>query len=386
MVKIDAWRAARRFLEEERARSSSALVFGRELHRLKMSRMGASSFAFLRGSARLFYDIIARNPSLLGTTDEVGWIVGDLHVENFGAFRTGTGDDVAFDVNDFDDAALGPRRLDLLRVTTSLLLAAPLFGFRGRAALDLTESLLRGYADGAAPRKRPPAPIARLLDRVRRRSRAELLARRTELRRGKRRFVRGERYLDLPARLRKLVPATFDEYLRSARLDPTNDEHEIVDVAFRVAGTGSLGALRIAVLTRGKGGRDGNWLFDLKEERRSACALALDPSKRRHVVEAIGACLHRPPIALGRSRIDGVALIGRRLAPQEDKLALATIKPDELWVIVPYLGGTVSKLHARSGKVARLSGSSIGRILDDAVVLAGVHESAHLALARMAER
>lgn len=385
-MKIDAWRAARRFLDEERARSASALVYGRELHRLKMARMGASSFAFLRGSARLFYDIVARNPSLLGTTDDVGWIVGDLHVENFGAFRTGSGDDVVFDVNDFDDAARGPRRLDLLRVTTSLLLAAPLFGFRGRAALDLTESLLRGYADGSAPRKRPPAPIARLLDRVRGRSRAELLARRTELHRGKRRFVRGERYFDLPARLQKLVPATFDEYLRSARLDPKHDEHEIVDVAFRIAGTGSLGALRIAVLTRGKGGRDGNWLFDLKEERRSACALALDPAKRRHVVEAIDACLQRPPIALGRSRIDGIALIGRRLAPQEDKLALATVKPDELPSIVPYLGGTVSKLHARSGKVARLSGRSIGRILDDAVVLAGVHESAHLALARMAGR
>lgn len=351
-----------------------------------MARMGVSSFAFLRGSARLFYDIVARNPSLLGTIDEGGWIVGDLHVENFGAFRIGSGDDVVFDVNDFDDAARGPHRIDLLRIATSLLLAAPLFGFRGRAALDLTESLLRGYAERAAPRKKPPAPIARLLDRVRARSRHELLARRTELRRGKRRFVRGARYFDLPERLLKRVPAAFVEYLKSADLDPKDDEHAIVDVAFRIAGTGSLGALRIAVLTKGKGGRDGNWLFDLKEERRSACALALDPSKRRHVVEAIDACLHRPPIALGRSTIDGIALIGRRLAPQEDKLALATVKPHELPIIVPYLGGTVAKLHARSAKVARLDGRAIGRILDDAVVLAGVHESAHLALARMAER
>ena len=42
--------------------------------------------------------------------------------------------------------------------------------------------------------------------------------------------------------------------------------YEVRDMAFRIAGTGSLGCLRIALLVRGKGKRDGEWIFDMKEE------------------------------------------------------------------------------------------------------------------------
>lgn len=382
-MKIDCIRLTKRFIAAEHAAARAALVFGERLFSLKLARMSASSFAFLRGSAPLFYELVAKNPYLLGTGDDEGWIVGDLHLENFGAFRTGSGDDVTFDVNDFDDAARGPRRLDLLRLTTSALLAAPLVGLRGPNALAIGRALLDGYRHG--PAKSPPPAVARLLERVRRRSRHQLLENRTEIRRGERRLVRGERYLELPKRWRSSVPEAFERYLSSAGLDPSSEAFAIRDVAFRVAGTGSLGVLRIAVLTRGKGGRDGHWLFDLKEERRPSCSIALGAMKRKHVVEAIGGCLPRPPIALGRTRLGDTPLVGRRLAPQEDKLALGTVGPDVLGEVVPYLGGIVAALHARSGKAPRLERRAVGALLDDAVELAGIHQSAHLAMCRAIE-
>ncbi len=41
--------------------------------------------------------------------------------------------------------------------------------------------------------------------------------------------------------------------------------YEVVDQAFRVAGTGSLGLLRVAILARGKGGVDDAWIFPRHE-------------------------------------------------------------------------------------------------------------------------
>src|SRR5262249_2081581 len=129
MSLFDPFSLARAQLERDRARCARlpALVSR------KIARMSASPFAFLRGAAPLFYQL-CREHSVLGAGPPgEGWIAGDLHLENFGAFRTeplgeeGHGDkkraEVCFHINDFDDAAIGPRRLDLLRLCTSLLLA-----------------------------------------------------------------------------------------------------------------------------------------------------------------------------------------------------------------------------------------------------------------------
>src|SRR5258707_14342705 len=90
-----------------------------------MQRMASSPFAFLRGSAPLFYEILKRVPQLAKGPDGVGWIVGDLHLENFGAFRAeqrATSSEVIFNLNDLDEAGVWPWRLGGFRVTTVLQL------------------------------------------------------------------------------------------------------------------------------------------------------------------------------------------------------------------------------------------------------------------------
>src|SRR5262249_39825088 len=111
-----------------------------ELLAKKVARMSTSPLAFLRGAAPLFYEVLRARPQLAKGPPGEGWITGDLHVENFGAYRPapasadgkhGAGkkdkdkdkDSVEFNLNDFDEAVEAPWRFDVLRLTTSLIVA-----------------------------------------------------------------------------------------------------------------------------------------------------------------------------------------------------------------------------------------------------------------------
>ena len=52
---------------------------------LKYKALRASEFGFFRGTAHLFYEDLAKDPSFL-TSPNV-WICGDLHLANFGSYR-----------------------------------------------------------------------------------------------------------------------------------------------------------------------------------------------------------------------------------------------------------------------------------------------------------
>ena len=92
---------------------------GREPQRLqlKYAAMRASPFAFLRGSCHLFYARMARGGVHKGAP--VGWLCGDLHLENFGSYQGDNGL-VYFDINDFDESALAPLTWDLVRLLASV--------------------------------------------------------------------------------------------------------------------------------------------------------------------------------------------------------------------------------------------------------------------------
>jgi uncharacterized protein (DUF2252 family) len=111
MLTVDPVRLARRQLELDRERTA------RFPHLLaqKAARMTASPLALLRGSAPLFYEVLERHPGLAEGPAGEGWLVGDAHLEHFGAFRAGALslsetkkaralENVVFDLNDFDEA------------------------------------------------------------------------------------------------------------------------------------------------------------------------------------------------------------------------------------------------------------------------------------------
>jgi uncharacterized protein (DUF2252 family) len=362
-----------------------------ELLQHKHDRMKASPFAYLRGASPLFYELLAACPQLAAGADGEGWIVGDLHLENFGAFRVeplGEEPEVVFDLNDFDDTVIAPWRWDMLRLVTSLLLASRENGIDGPGAVELGRTALAGYAEAMDSGKtpKPPASIAKLVDQVSDRKRVQFLDQRTHESGGRRKLVRGDRYMDLPASVLKDVPHAIRTFRRADGTEnPPEPFLDVIDAAFRVAGTGSLGCRRVAVLVEGKGSPDGNAIFDLKEAWSPAPEVLgiksdLDPNVR--VVTGIRACLAHPPFALGTTTLWGRPMIGRRLMPQEDKLDASKLDRDEFSSVAAYFGRLVALAHRRGAtKPAARPWSEAERekMLGRAVAVAGWHEAVYLA-------
>jgi uncharacterized protein (DUF2252 family) len=105
--------------------SSIAILEGSNEDRLedlipiRYSRMLASPFSFLRGSAALMADDLSRTPS----SGIYVQACGDCHLLNFGAYATPERK-LVFDINDFDETLPAPWEWDIKRLATSFVVAA----------------------------------------------------------------------------------------------------------------------------------------------------------------------------------------------------------------------------------------------------------------------
>jgi Uncharacterized protein conserved in bacteria (DUF2252) len=374
--------------DRERMRRMSVLLTR------KQSRMSVSPFAFLRGSAPLFYRVLGNAPRLARGPDEEGMLCGDLHLENFGVYRpdrpSRSGDRVVFDLNDVDETFTGPLHLDLLRVLTSTLLAARGWGCNAAGAIELAEALLDGYRRGRGRGRGPsvPPPVSELLARVAARKRRELLEHRTVVAGDRRRFRIGDNFLRLPRGTRKACAQAFRRFAATQAEQAARplERFAVLDVAFRVAGTGSLGAFRVAVLVEGHGTRDGAWMFDMKamgESAGSGFATAPTEAGPERAATALRTLLRFRPTMLGTVRALGHGLLVRRLTPQEDRLDWATVPVRQRAPTLAFLGGLTAAAHRRGSRKSPppLAEADGRRVLRNAVELAGLHEAVALAYA-----
>jgi uncharacterized protein (DUF2252 family) len=109
---------------------------------LRYGRMAVSPFTFFRGSAILQ----AHDLSRVSDTGLVMPICGDGHLMNFGGFATPERQ-LVFDLNDFDEVALGPFEWDLKRLTASLVVAARHMRLSRGFAADLVMTAVTEYRD-----------------------------------------------------------------------------------------------------------------------------------------------------------------------------------------------------------------------------------------------
>ncbi len=116
-----------------------------ELLPLHHERMGASAFAFYRGTAI----VMATD---LGSQPDSGLIVqlcGDAHLSNFGLYASPDRVPV-FDVNDFDETNPGPFEWDVKRLACSFTLAARDNGFPASVATEAATAAARQYRQSMA--------------------------------------------------------------------------------------------------------------------------------------------------------------------------------------------------------------------------------------------
>lgn len=307
-----------------------------ELLALKYRKMAATLFGYFRGINHLFHADwpreawLERMPSV--------WLNGDLHIENFGTYR---GDNrlVYFDIGDFDDGALGPLGRDLIRFMVGVHMAGHEMGFAARRAGELNRIFLSSYRaaliDGKArwiERRTAEGVIGELLAKLERRTQADLLAKRTILKQGKRRLrIDTGKALALAPEERARV-VRFMKRFAEGRMHP--GFFKVLDVAQRVAGVGALGLKRYVALVEGDGGRDGAALIDLKTQNGSTLMPRLKQRQPRFGSEAARVVAIETrmqavgPAFLTAARIAGRSFTLRELQPSADKLDLSTTHPD----------------------------------------------------------
>ncbi len=309
--------------------------------RLKLRLMAANPFAFFRGTDHLYGQSFA-SLGLLDPGPDI-LLCGDLHLENFGAFRTESGE-FRYDVNDFDEAIVAPCSFDLIRCTTSILLAAEQWRLTPTQASGMVLAYLEAYRgsiaawgrDGVIGEITPGAghgPIWQLLGETAQGSQAEMLDRQTRAKAsGRRALIRTERHPEVGKKRAKVIIEAIEKHGEGR---DQGKAYEVLDLTARIAGIGSLGVRRYLALVRGDGTSSGNRLLDVKEAVPStvrACQLA-DPAyfegdEAHRVVSAQIHLQGNPTAGLAAMTIDGRPFRIREMIPQENRASLDRLQKD----------------------------------------------------------
>ncbi|MFH9824277.1 MULTISPECIES: DUF2252 domain-containing protein [Streptomyces] len=237
---------------------------------IRVGRMAATPFAFLRGSAGLMAYDLARTPMTRVTAQ----ICGDAHAANFGLYGDARGG-LVIDLNDFDETVDGPWEWDLKRLAASLVLAGREAGadedtcrqaahgavgaYRRTMRLLATLPVLDAWnaiADEELVSHTDAHDLLGTLERVSEKARANtsgrFAAKSTEpTPEGGRRFVDAAPVLRrVPDAEAAAVAASLEQYVTTLPEDrlPLLARHAVHDVAFRIVGTGSVGMRSYVVL------------------------------------------------------------------------------------------------------------------------------------------
>ena len=297
---------------------------------LKYHKMRDSAFSFLRGSCHLFYARLAQSPPR--PTSPLAWICGDLHLENFGSYKADNRQ-VVFDINDFDEAILAPASWDLVRMLCSVALGANDAGLPPPECQRLGVAFLDAYAAALArgkalwvEHKTANGLVRSILDDVHTRERKTLLDKYTDVH-------ATDRVLRLDGKRAFAATNIQQQCVRDciARIAselPNPDFYEVLDVAQRLAGTGSLGMERYLILVRGKGTPDGHYLLDLKRAPSSSLEMYLQviqPPWASQAHRIVGAQRRMQAVSVAFLQpvlMGGNAYVLRGLQTSEDCIAL----------------------------------------------------------------
>ncbi|GGV80487.1 hypothetical protein GCM10015535_18670 [Streptomyces gelaticus] len=352
---------------------------------IRVGRMAATPFAFLRGSAGLMaHDLVGTPVSGVGAQ-----LCGDAHAANFGLYGDARGS-LVIDLNDFDETVFGPWEWDLKRLATSLVLA-------GREAGADEETCWQGAYDTVGAYRRTMRLLARLpaldawnaiadeelvshtdardllgtLERVSEKARnntsARFAAKSTEDS-----GDGGRRFIDAPPVLRRVpdeeaaaVAAGLGDYLGTISEDrvPLLARYAIHDVAFRVVGTGSVGTRSYVVLLLDHRGEP--LVLQVKEARPSVLApylptVGFDVPEVAHEGRRVVLGQKRmqvvSDILLGWATVDGRPFQVRQFRNRKGSVDPAALAADQVDDYGRMTGALLARAHAHSADPRLIAG------------------------------
>ncbi len=301
---------------------------------LKYRLMREDKFRYLRATTHLFYEDIPAGSFLYNSP--YAWICGDLHLENLGSYKADNR--IAyFNVNDFDECLLAPCLLDTYRLIISVIVSSSNLELSGADTNSLCSLYIDKYLDTlqqgyirTLEKQTARGVIKKFLKNVARRERKDFLKAHT--------FKKNENYRLIIAQPHTLALSDSKKEEVSAQIakwakqKQDSDFYKVHDVAFRVAGTSSLGMERYVILVEGRGAPNGAFLLDLKETAPS-CAAKHVPSKQpawkdeaERLIEVQKRMLSAPPALLADIRIGKKAFILKELQPSADRIDYTMFK------------------------------------------------------------
>ena len=343
--------------------------------RRKFRKMAASPFAFYRGSASLFYadqrGDFADDRFLDDQTSRV-WIHGDLHAENFGTYMNGSGQ-LVFNVNDFDEAYVGPFTWDLRRFVASVALIGYTKALSDRVISDLVTGFAESYltelraiaaggddAIGSITLDNADGVLRRVLQQARLSTRVDLLRQQTTIDAYERRFSLRDGVYEVDGDVRAQVCAAFEAYLETlpdATAQTRPVAAQIKDVVLRKGvGIGSAGLPSYNLLLEGHTqALENDVVIYMKQAQVPAVARYVDDERVRSYFRHQGHRTAESQRALqahadpwvGFTELDGVGQLVAEVSPYAADLDWADVnEPEELAGVLADLGRAVARMHS----------------------------------------
>jgi uncharacterized protein (DUF2252 family) len=325
-----------------------------ERQRRKMAR---SAQTYVRGSTVKFYEWLEQDGRKLPEGPAV-WICGDCHYGNLGPVANAKGD-VAIQIRDLDQAVIGNPAHDVIRLALSLASAARGFDLSGVVTARMVEQIVDGYraalTEPAVAGQDKPPMVKGLLRASRRRGWRELAEERIEDLRPL--IPLGKRFWPLAEDERVSLAALLDseplrELITGLHSRPSEAPVELVDAAYWVKGCSSLGLLRYAALVViGDGKKRELSLVDVKEAVKAAAPRAKAADMPRDNGERVVAGARALAPYLGErmraGRVLDRSVFVRELLPQDLKLEIERLPPEEAVRVARFLAGVVGRAHGR---------------------------------------
>lgn len=345
-----------------------------EAFRGKFRKMAATAFAFYRGSAGLFYADMSRegDPFSNEQTSRV-WIQGDLHAENFGTYMNSQGTFV-FDVNDFDEAYVGPFTWDIKRLVASLALLGYQKAISDEEIRRMIETLARSYVATVASFARSEytqnfaltlantdGKLLDVLRAARLDTRIGLLDQNTIVESYERRFAINSQTRPVDGLTRQKVEEAFTGYLQTI---PTGKRfgglsYRIKDIVVRRGvGIGSAGLPSFNILVEGPTqALENDIIIYMKQAQvASPSRVITDPNIKgyfehdghRTVVSQRALQAYADPW-LGYTTYEGVGQLVAEVSPYSGDLEWDNINElDDILHLLDFLGRAVAKIHCIS--------------------------------------